>query len=673
MATRKLKKDVEYYFSQIKRAKNYKDRLAMEYEWEELRNTMNTAGLYVEGTGETWKRVETEHTQSGYVNWPWAFKESFIPAVYSQQPEIYVYPKSSMHVQNAHNVQENVNATLNSIGYEKELKRCLLDALVYGHAWMKLGWYTRFGQVPKGAGAEEGDKISKLNMDMDLIYDSAYSYRCCPELIHVDPEAERYEDIRWLAQEYFEPYDQVQDDPFLKYTKDATALGYKEVNDEIPSIFEKPDREPSKRSWCRIYEIWDREEQEVMILIDGCDKFSRRVDGFPYSNIHGFPFKFLSLNDAVDKFYPPSPILAWYPMVSELSFVRQMRMEHMQKMVNKVCSEKQNIDEENLERLRDTEQDYFEVHEIDKVRDFRGLTPDANLYACEQKIEENIRDISGFSELISGSVPYSKLTATTSQIAAQHATIRFQHATTIVSSFIKECAKDLFYIIRDYQEYPVSVRISDDPRINLSQITRDQLEGEYDFRILVEDMSYISRSERVKMSYDMLIALSPFPETRNETLIRKFLEANGAVNLREYMHPPMGPPVDPMYENSLMARGIPVEVNPNEDFELHLRVHNEWISSPAYQQLVARMPAIQQLVSGHIQKTTRAFEEYQAKTGGDQPRAGVNSQTQQGQQLASSTPQGGPRNQQGPQGGQGAKGGQGDLAGLMQALTQQGG
>ncbi|MGM0760560.1 MAG: hypothetical protein ACQEUB_12765, partial [Thermodesulfobacteriota bacterium] len=35
----------------------------------------------------------------------------------------------------------------------------------------------------------------------------------------------------------------------------------------------------------------------------------------------------------------------------------------------------------------------------------KGLQPDANLYACEEKIEENIREVSGFSELISGPEP----------------------------------------------------------------------------------------------------------------------------------------------------------------------------------------------------------------------------------------------------------------------------
>jgi hypothetical protein len=659
-----MKKDVSYFTQQIKRAKTEKDRLSREYEWKNLKDTINTAGLYVEMGADSPKQVEAPHTSAGYVNWPWAFKESFIPAVYTKQPEIYVYPKRSMYAQNAHLVQANTNAALNAVGISREVKRMLLDCLVFGHAWLKIGWFTRFGQLPRGAGTTVDEKISTLDMDMDMIIDMPYAYRLAPKLVHVDPEADRYEDIRWIAQEYYQPYDDIQKDPFLRYTKDASALSYGEEN-EIPSLFDKQGTEAKKRQWARIYEIWDRESEKVLVLCDGCDKFSRVVTSFPYSNIRGFPFKYLTLTEAVDKFYPPSPILAWLPMVNELGFIRATRMEHMQKMINKIINEENNIDEEELKKAQDPECEYFEVRDIEKIKDFRGLQPDPNLYASEERIESTIRDISGFSELISGSVPYSKLTATTSQIAAQHSTIRFQHATQIVSEFIREVAQDLFFIVKDYQEYPVSVRISDDPNAALQDITREQLDGEFDFRVLIEDMSHISKAERVKGAYDELIALSPFKEVRRETLIRKFLEANGHININEFMYPPMGPPVDPMYENSLMARGVPVQVNPREDHELHLRVHNEWISSPAYQQLVAQMPAVQQLVSAHIQETNRAYEEYRGEAGENaRQRPGVTAQTQQGRQLASSTPQGGARNQQGPQEG---------VRGIIEALRARGG
>jgi hypothetical protein len=176
-------------------------------------------------------------------------------------------------------------------------------------------------------------------------------------------------------------------------------------------------------------------------------------------------------------------------------------------------------------------------------------------------------------------------------------------------------------------------------------------------------MSHVSKAERVKSAYDELIALSPFRQVKVEALIRKFLHANGHMNVDEFMHPPMGPPMDPMYENSLMSRGIPVQVNPNEDFELHLRVHNEWISSPAYQQLVMQVPAIQQMVSAHIQQTTRSYEEMQQRQGARPAEPGVTANSQQGRQLVTSQGQGGGRNQQGPQ----------DMTAIIQAMSGMGG
>lgn len=659
-----MKKDASWYKSQIKRAKEYKNRIGKQYEWKNLKDTLNTAGLYVEVNKDSEKQVESDRSASGYVNWPWAFKESFIPAVFSRQPEVYVYPRRSLHKMNAMAVQANINKTLTEIGFAKECKRALLDTLVFGHGWLKLGWYTRYGQLPEGANLNP-DKPSTIDVDMDLKEDRAYSYRISPEYMHVDPEATRYEDIRWVAQEYYAPYEDVKSDPTLKNTKDASTLSYSQ-EDERPSIFERPESKSEKREWCRLYEIWDREGERVLIYVDGCDKFSRIVSGFPYRGVRGFPFKFLAITEAVDQFYPPSPILAWLPMVNELSFIRAKRMEHMSKMVNKIINQSNNVDEKWLEALQDPNAEYVEVMEIDKIKDFRGLQPDPNLYASEERIEATIRDISGFSELISGSIPYSKLTATTSQIAAQNSTIRFQHATQIMGEFVKECAKDLFYIIRDYQEYPVTVRIADNPQADLKEITRDQIEGEFDFRILVEDMSRINKQERIKMAYDKLVALAPFKQVRIEKLIEDFLTANGDVITEEYLYPPMGEPKDPMYENSLMSRGIKVPVNPREDHELHLRVHNEWVSSPAYQQLVAQFPAIQQIVSAHIQMTNVAFEEQRGLHRQEgQQKAGVSPSIQQGQQLASSAPQG-------AQGRQ-SQGTESAISQISQMLQQRGG
>ena len=634
-------KKLEYWTPFLKRAENARNQYAESYEWRKLKRLWNTGGQTVEVIYDAPKQVPSGTAKAAFPNWIYAFGQIFIPAVYWRHPEILVFPRSEQYTLNAKIAKERINRAFRETHFRHQARKALLDCLIYGHGWVKLGWYTRFGQVPPGV-IPEGQKIgkeSKTDVQLYLQNDNPYAYRVSPELILVDPDASSYEEARWIAQVSYVPIDRLKEDPFLKFTDNLVAYGYPETENWITSPKEKSVK------WAKRYEIWDRENDQVLIWCEGSPKINRRIFPWPYQGLHGFPFKLLTVTDAIDELFPPSPILPWLPLVDELALIRTLKMEHLRLMVTKLLVQEGTLDEDQIRNLADPTQKVVFTKDLNGIREIRGLQPDANLYASEDKTKEDLREISGFSELLSGSVPFSRIAATTSAIMAKNAALRFEFFSERVADWIIECAKDLFKIVVDFQSYPQVVRIGEEPELVDLQYDKKAIEGEFTFSVDIQEMSISSKEQRIKEAYDKLVALAPFPETKNYSLIKDFLNAYGSSDPDKFLNPPPGPPLDPIWENQQMARGYPIEPNPNEDTELHLRVHGDFVGSEFYRRLVAQNPQIGHIFSEHIQKTTVLSRLLQKEE--STPRPGVSQNVQKGQRLVTSSPPVASQNQYG--------------------------
>jgi len=625
-----VRSKVDYWRELISAADLRRQETADRQEWalmKKIWDSGNAAKVVLHQDREN-------EVEGAFVNYVWAFAQTFIPAVYWRHPVVYVFPRREADQHKARIAQARLRVAFQETNFRRHLMLALQDMLIYGHGWIKLGWYTEVGQVP---GSPSKGKLSTVDHELYLYHDAPYAYRVSPERIYVDPDASDYSEVRWIAQEYYRPLEAVRRDPYLRDTRNVSVVHFRDIRGVTPFQTEAVSETDQ---YVRIYEIWDREDGVVRILCEGSDTWNRVIDHWPYPGIYGFPFKFLAVTDAIDSFYPSSPILPWLPLVLELSEFRALRMDHTRRIVSKFMIQEGAMSEDQVRQFQDPAAEIVFAHDIDRIREFRGLQPDPNLYAAEEAIKKDIREISGFSELLSGSVPFSRIAATTSALMQRNATLRFDFYAHRVGEFIVECARDLLKIVAQYQSYPQTVRILGEPEPQWIEYTREEIDGEYDFHVDVEDMSVSTRQIRIKEAYDALVALSPFTNLVNiRSLLRDLLLAFGKSNLDEYLLPPAGPPADPAWENSLMVRGMPIEPNPNEDHELHLRVHEEFMRSPVYAQAVRQVPQIGQIFSEHIQKTIRMAE--LSQTAPQAPRLKPQQTLQEGERLATSAPVGG--------------------------------
>lgn len=638
---------VEYWSRELDVAQTHRDDIAAKYEWKKLKDLWNNGGMEVEVTTASKTQNVNPPTRSAFVNWIFSYISTFIPAVYWRHPKVFLDPKRAMFSSQAKIAEAKLNSALEIANFRRHCEKNLLDSLIYGHGWMKLGWFTSFGQVPPNPAATGFDgKESKIDNETWFFKDEPYSYRVSPERILVDPEAETYEEMRWIAQEHCRLYEQVKKDPYLK---DANLEGAKRLTlrDDASRIVKEGDKEDAE--WVRIYEIWDKDTEKVYFYIDGCDKLSRTID-FPYG-FSGFPFELLTLSDAVDVLFPPSIMLPWLPLVEELAFIRSVRLDHLSRMVTKFVVREGALSDQQKDAFTDPDNEMCEAADPDGIREIAGLRPLPELYQSEDGVKSDIREISGFSELLSGSIPYSKVSATSASIMQKNSALRFNFAAERVGEFIKACAKKLLSIITDYQQYPDTIRVSADPTTPPVEYGKDDIEGEFLFTINVEDMSFTSREQKVKSEYDALVALAQFPQVKVHSLIRDALSAWGKDPVEDYLNPEQGPPMDPAFENEMMLRGAPVQPNPMEDMQTHLAVHSQFMNSPMYMNAIKAVPQVAALFNEHVQMTLQMYDQMMQQAGGQpQARAGSSPSLQAGSAGATSRPVGGARNMRGPMG-----------------------
>lgn len=649
--------DPEFWDKEIARGMEKRTHYGQQYEWEKMKEIWDSGAQHVTLWKESTHQDVTPFQRTAFVNWIWAFAQTFIPAVYWKHPKILVRPKSPLYMTGAKFAEPVINAAMKEAQFRVAVRRALNDCLAFGHGWVKLGWFTRFGEVPPARGVQ-GKGQSTLSQETYLRNDSPYAYRIPVDRMIVDPEAECFEEARWVVQEHFMDYEDVKKDPYLKHKRDIVPSIYKgDSESAVLPLKTGSNWESKENRWVRMFEIWDRDRSRVMLHCYGSSDWNRVVEPWPFKDMCGFPYKLLTVTDSLTDVYPVSVMLPWLPLVEELSYLRSIRLEHISKMVKKLLVEPGAIDDDARKALSDPAIDVVEIAGLDRnaVKDFDGLKPDPNLYASEEQVKQDIREISGFSEILSGQVPFSRIAATTSAIMERNATIRFDHYAERLGDFIIECATDLFKIARDFQNYPTTVQIAGSPSPEWMEITAKQLAGDYFFTLDLDELSVSSKQQRIKESFDVLSSLAQFPEVKRDSLIRDFLLASGRTDIDDYVHPPAGPPADPMFENLMMVRGIPVKPNPSEDFELHLMVHRQFMEQDQRFFEAARLnPAIRSLFVEHIQQTLGMANMT------SQMQVGPTGRPQAGPQITQSMQQGqAPVQSQQPAGGNMGQGGGG--------------
>jgi hypothetical protein len=379
------------------------------------------------------------------INYAYAIIKSMIPQIYFQDPWFYLTAETRKDA-NARQLAEYVlNQSWRKIGAKRTMRRIILDALVYSIGVGKLGYYT---DVVKPQNLETNKEYSYLIND-------EYPYFLKQNTLEMifDPEAEHFDDMRWLGARYFVPFEELRSSS-MDY-KGIDGLGESNYSlDREYSEYVKPSSSEEKDDLKRVelWEMHDLVENEVLTICMDADDFLRVKE-----NPYGFNnYKILYFNEVPDKLIPISEVANLEKINKEYDDTRSQLMYHRRKAQRKILFEQGTFasSEERQKFLNSVDMAPVEV--IDgaisgkriQMFDASMVQPELYNYCDLSLFDMNNVSRSGFNQRAVES-PTEK-TATESSIIEKNASLGNAERLDYVADYCEDAARDLLGVLQKF-------------------------------------------------------------------------------------------------------------------------------------------------------------------------------------------------------------------------------
>lgn len=408
------------------------------------------------------------------INYCYAILKSILPQIYFQDPHLFIDAGDGETTDDATRAAE---AVLNHFWYKmkvkRQIKKIVLDALIYGLGLCKIGYNTEIAKVKLESGADYSERIKK---------EYPFITRTSPLNIVFDTDVNSIDDIKWLATNYFPREDDVQTN--YKNAKDIKGDYY---NIESSFVDDKKYGNEIQNDIKRvsIWEIQDLVSNQVLTVSKNSDGFLKEMDN--QYKLDGFNYKFLYLNEVPDEIYPLSDLEQIKDIVLELDKNETQLLNHKNKGQRKIVSEYGiwNTDEDKENFFNNHDMQNAEVHPgaIDKIKVFDASTQDASLYNIQAELKDNLYKISATAENQLSSDSTTQKTATEINKIDASSQIRNSERIDCVTDFVVDTAETLIKVLQQFMSKKVSVKYES----GWAEFTKEDIKGNFNARINIGD------------------------------------------------------------------------------------------------------------------------------------------------------------------------------------------
>jgi len=418
-----------------------------------------------------------------------------IPAVYSKNPDVVVYPRKSdpQTVEAANVMQVFLRYLFKEIGLKREIKLCILDALLTGHAWVKTGFQTDYDEDSAEEIKETSSKIQTMidmflrslglkkpsDKELNEEYEEAFALNPNEKVIEERPWAlrtsifdifvpaysSRVEELPWIVHRTLYPMVDLKAHPTLWLPKTI------EPSCDIRELLRKKGQEVSFSTlndnistdddllYKVIDEIYDLRTGRILHISDN-DDYCYGVKRNEYDFLDArHPFVRLAFNEVTDQFYPMSDVEPWEPQIDELNKTRTQMLNHRKRYNRRYVYKENAFTAENLELLKSGEDGIAVPTSEDSAREAFVPVEDAALppdvYAVEQRIKQDITEISGITGYQKGNTQAGAKTATEAAIVESQSRSRSEERVDVVNEFANAIAKNLAEISQKFMSKEV--------------------------------------------------------------------------------------------------------------------------------------------------------------------------------------------------------------------------
>ena len=412
-----------------------------------------------------------------------------------------------------------LNYDISQIKYKPQVRKVLLDALLFPFGILWHGYKGDFGMTEEQSFDIKNDKnfVRRIN-PMRFIYDPA-----CP--------ISELDEAQWVGRSFDVPLRDIVEDDKLDVSKELVKgfVGYGQViaprlsntppsrlqvseqgKDKIslstlnPTLisFTTDDYKKSKDShYVKVYEIFLRPTKKekrdgsngtILLLTDEQEKPLRESDWT--IKAEGFPSKILEFNQLNDNKFGLADPETFGNCIDQKNAIINLQLRNAQENSKVwVGISKMGADEEDIEKVTKGQQTII-LFEDGKPSErmyvaSAGGSASSELYLIDQRIQKNLEDKSGITDLKRGFLQSGEESAASVKIRAAGGGARPAYRQDVMSDFLKESMLYLNQLNKQFMSIKDAVRIVGSLDIEWSdKPTKEEIQADIDVEIDVISM-----------------------------------------------------------------------------------------------------------------------------------------------------------------------------------------
>ena len=484
-----------------KKVKALKNEIAMAkaLNKEELQpvlqeNIQRYIGNYIPAFGADWDIV---------LNELYPIVQAWLPSIFFRNPRAFLKPRNKTFIAkkrdpisgkmidveldsalSAKTQEAILNYTLGEIKFKKEVRKVLLDALLFPHGILWHGYKGDFGMTEENSILIKNDKVFVKRVNpLRFIKDPAVNManldecRWVGRLIDI-PLEDLVEDDKLDVDKKlvkgFKGYGESIGTASAKERQNAGGRDVMNINAARRSMLEFADKvfQDSKESrFVQVQEIYLRPSKKEaregkkgwIILVTDEQEKPLRVNEWTIK-AEGFPAIPLSFNELPDSPFGLSDPETFKDIGDQKNTVVNLQLRNAQENSKVwVALAKGSTNEEEIDHVMKGEQSII-AFEGDSVKDrlqvsSPGGSASSELYLLDQRIDRQLQDKSGITDLKKGFLQSGEESATSVQLRAAGGSARPAYRQDIMADFLKDSLHYINQINKQFMPIKEAVRI----------------------------------------------------------------------------------------------------------------------------------------------------------------------------------------------------------------------
>ena len=492
-------------------------------------NIQRYIGNYIPAFGTDWDIV---------LNELYPIIQAWLPSIFFRNPRAFLKPRNKTFIakkrdpvsgkmveievdsaKSAKTQEDILNYSIVEIKYKKEVRKCLLDGLLFPHAVLWHGYKGDFGMTEENSIFIKDERV--------------FVKRISPLRFIKDPAVNmsNIDEARWIGRTIDIPLEDLIEDDKLEVDK-ALIKGFKGYGDKIGdlktgsgttkggssaggndklainaarrSMLEFADKvfqESRQARFVQVQEIYLRPSKKearegkrgwIVLLTDEQVK-PLRVNEWTIK-AEGFPAIILSFNELMDSPFALSDPETYKDICDQKNTVMNIQLRNAQENCrNIIALAKGTTNEEEMSQVMRGDQSII-AFEGESVKDKMqvanmGGGASSELYMLGPVIDRQLQDKSGISDLKKGFLQSGEESATSVQLRAAGGSARPAYRQDIMADFLKDSLHYLNQLNKQFMPYDEAVRIVGSLDLEWSaNPSKEELQADTDVEIDVISM-----------------------------------------------------------------------------------------------------------------------------------------------------------------------------------------